>query len=199
MQKLRWSAAALVSIGALAVSAVSARQAAPAFTLDQVMSYPFPENLVAAPSGARVAWTFNEHGARNIYVADAPDFAARKVTPYDQDDGQELTSVTFSDDGKTIVYVRGGDHGSNWPAEGNLQPDPTSSPVQPKVQIWAVAAEGGGAPTLVADGDDPATAPKTHRVAFVKNRQILDRAARRVEARRAGVRARLVRVARLVA
>src|SRR5690349_19121773 len=52
------------------------RRPAPAFTLDQVLSYPFPEHLVASPAGARVAWTFNERGVRNIYTAAAPEFAA---------------------------------------------------------------------------------------------------------------------------
>jgi len=148
-----------------------AQQQAASFTLDQVMRYPFPENLVAAPSGGRAAWTFNEHGARNIYVADAPEFTPRRVTPYDQDDGQELTNLAFSEDGRTIVYVRGGDHGANWPAEGNLQPDPTSSPIQPKMQVWSIDA-AAGAPKLLGDGDEPAVAPKTNRVAFVRDKKI---------------------------
>lgn len=143
-----------------------------AFTLDQIMGYPYPENLVVAPAGGRIAWTFDERGVRNIYVADAPDFVARRVTSYDSDDGQELTQLSFSDDGNTIVYVRGGDHGSNWPAEGNLMPDPTSIPVQPKVEIWAVDASGGGAPRMIAEGDEPAIAPRTHEVAFVRNHRI---------------------------
>jgi dipeptidyl aminopeptidase/acylaminoacyl peptidase len=146
-------------------------QRAPGFTVDQVMNYPFPENLVAAPAGNRVAWTFNERGARNIYAADAPDFQPRKVTAYNQDDGQELTNLTFSDDGRAIVYVRGGDHGANWPAEGNLEPDASGSPVQQKMQVW-VADVNGGAPRLLGDGDEPAVAPKTGRVAFVRERKI---------------------------
>lgn len=148
-----------------------AGQAGQSFTLDQLMGYPFPDNLIASPSGGRIAWTFTERGVRNIFVAEAPDFAPRKLTAYDGDDGQELTNLAFSDDGATIVYVRGGDHGSNWPAEGNLMPDPASSPVQPKMQVFAVAASGG-APTLIGEGDEPAIAPKTHRVAFLRDRRI---------------------------
>lgn len=153
------------------VSGQERRASSPAFTLDQIMGYPFPENLIAAPAGGRIAWTFNERGARNIYVADPPDFTPRKITAYDKDEGQELTSVSFSDDGNTIVYVRGGAHGSNWPAEGNLMPDPASSPVQQKMQVFAVAA-AGGTPTLVGEGDEAAIAPKTHQIAFVRDRRI---------------------------
>src|SRR5436190_20565811 len=142
------------------------------FTLDQLMGYPFPESLIAAPAGGRIAWTFNERGVRNIYVADAPDFVPRTVTSYSADDGQELTNLTFSDDANTIVYVRGGDHGSNWPAEGNLMPDPAGSPVQPKMEIWTVNAAGGSAPKLIGEGDEPDLAPNTHQIAFVRNKRI---------------------------
>src|SRR5690349_7086822 len=145
--------------------------AAPSLTPDKILAYPFPDELIAAPAGSSVAWTFNERGVRNIYAADAPDFRSRRITPYKDDDGQELTNLAFSDDGKTIVYVRGGDHGSNWPAEGNLMPNPTGGTAQPKMQVWSVAA-AGGAPRLLGEGDTPAVAPRTGRVAFVKDHRI---------------------------
>ncbi|HEX3703384.1 MAG TPA: prolyl oligopeptidase family serine peptidase [Vicinamibacterales bacterium] len=158
-------------LAVVAASAVVGAQTPRTFTLDQVLSYPFPDSLVASPVGTSVAWTFNERGVRNIYAADGPTFEARRVTGYTNDDGQELTGLTFSSDGRTIVYVRGGDHGANWPAEGNLMPDPSSSPVQPKLQVWAVAA-AGGPPNLLGEGDEPAIASGSGRVAFVKDRRI---------------------------
>ena len=81
--------------------------------LESLLSFPFPNELAVSPAGSTVAWTFDERGVRNIYAADGPDFKVRCVTSYTSDDGQELTNLSFSDDGKTIVYVRGGDHGSN--------------------------------------------------------------------------------------
>src|ERR1700730_10455568 len=101
-----------------------------AFTVEQILSLPQPDNLTASPAGSTIAWTFNERGVRNIYAADAPQFEARRVTHYTEDDGQELTQLTFSADGKTIVYVRGGDHGSG---RGDA-PDPSRNPVQSKAQ-----------------------------------------------------------------
>ncbi len=155
----------------LAAAGRPAAQRRPSLVLDKLLSFPFPDNLVASPAGARVAWTLDERGVRNIYVADGPDFAARKVTPYAEDDGQELTNLSFAPDGRTIVYVRGGDHGSNWPAEGDLMPDPTSRPVQPRMQVWAVSS-AGGAPTLIGDGDAPVVSPHGDRVAFERDRKI---------------------------
>jgi dipeptidyl aminopeptidase/acylaminoacyl peptidase len=142
--------------------------APPSFTVDQILTLPQPDNLIASPVGATIAWTFNERGVRNIYVADAPDFAPRRLTPYTDDDGQELTSLSFSGDGRTLVYVRGGDHGSNRAADA---PNPAGFTVQPKVQVWAVTT-AGSTPKLLGDGDDPAIAPDGTRVAFVRDRRI---------------------------
>ncbi|HEY1911884.1 MAG TPA: hypothetical protein VGG73_13245, partial [Vicinamibacterales bacterium] len=157
---------------AIAATTVVGAQAPSPFTLDQVLDFPFPDHLVAAPAGSAFAWTLSERGERNIYLAEGPAFAARRVTPYHGDEGQELTSLSFTPDGRTIVYVRGGDHGSNWPAEGNLQPDPNGSTTQPRVQIWSIAIAGGAAPRLIGEGDEPIISPAGDRVAFVKDRRI---------------------------
>ena len=159
-------------VTAAAISAAHPQAPSGAFTLDRVLDYPFPDNLVAAPKGATIAWTFNEHGSRNIYIADGPDFQARRLTAYAGDEGQELTSLAFAPDGKTLVYVRGGDHGANWPADGSLQPNPASSSLQPRVQIWSIATAPDAVPKLLGEGDDPAIAPAGDRVAFVKDKRI---------------------------
>ncbi len=155
----------------LLVTARPSLDAQAGFTLDQLSGAPFPSELVAAPKGSTIAWALFERGLRNIYAADGPTFRPRRLTDYNTDDGQELTSVMFSGDGKHVVYVRGGDHGSNWPAEGNLMPDPTSSPVQPKLQVWAVPL-AGGAPVLLGEGDEPAARPDSSKVAFVRDGRI---------------------------
>src|SRR5699024_8604354 len=101
---------------ALFVAVAPAFAAAPAshFTLRQVLGYPYPGELTSAASANAIAWTLNERGVRNIWVAKAPAFQPRQVTHYQGDVGQELTWVELSPDGKYVVYVRGGDHDSNW-------------------------------------------------------------------------------------
>jgi dipeptidyl aminopeptidase/acylaminoacyl peptidase len=139
------------------------------FTLDQVRSYPFPNELVAAATGSRIAWAMNERGQRNIYVAEGPQWAARRLTTFFKDDGQELTSVQLSTDGRWVVYVRGGDHGSNW--DDALPVNPTFQATPPKVQIWSVPF-AGGAPKLLADGDAPVVSPRGDVVVFPRNSQL---------------------------
>jgi dipeptidyl aminopeptidase/acylaminoacyl peptidase len=164
------AAAGVLSAGA-ATQAPASSAAPGGYSLNQILGFTFASELVAAPKGQRFAWTLFQRGVRSIWVADGPDFIPRTLVAYKDDDGQELTNVAFSADGRFVVYVRGGDHGANWAGEGGLVPNPTSSPIQPKMQIWSVAVDGG-APVLLADGDEPAPNPTDNRIAFVKGREI---------------------------
>ncbi|MDQ6690128.1 MAG: prolyl oligopeptidase family serine peptidase [Gemmatimonadota bacterium] len=154
---------------ALASTALVAQQAPTQFTVEQVKSYPFPNGLTAAASGSRIAWALNERGLRNVWVAEGPAFNARRLTHYTIDDGQELTGITISRDGKYVVYVRGGEHGANW--DETLPVNPTASPSGYKMQIWSVPFSGGQ-PKALAEGDEPAISPRGDRVAFTKNHEI---------------------------
>lgn len=138
-------------------------------SLEEIKSYPFPNELNASATGTRIAWAFNEQGQRNIYVAEGPTFNARRLTNYLLDDGQELSSVSLSADGKWVVYIRGGDFGSNW--DDALPVNTTSNPTPPKVQIWSVPFTGGQ-PILIGEGEEPAISPRSDQVAFVKNNQV---------------------------
>src|SRR5215469_11554406 len=106
------TATLFLMISVIAVLPWVARAQSSTLTMEQLLSFPYPTEMIAAPTGSTIAWTFNERGARNIYAAEAPDFKPRRLTSYKNDDGQELTNLKFSTDGKTIVYVRGGDHGA---------------------------------------------------------------------------------------
>ena len=77
------------------------------FTLEQVLSSPFPYGLTGAAHAPRIAWVFNFKGARNLWIADGPNFAARQVTHYSADDGMPIASLRLTPDGRTIVFVRG--------------------------------------------------------------------------------------------
>ena len=157
----------IVAVALLVPQSLSA--AADSFSLEQIKSYPFPNELTASATGERIAWAFNERGSRNVWVAEGPDFKARRLTNYDIDDGQELTSLVISADGKYVVYVRGGDHGSNF--DSSVGVNPAMSTTQMKVQVWSVPF-AGGQPKLVGDGDEPLISPKSDRVVFVKERGI---------------------------
>jgi dipeptidyl aminopeptidase/acylaminoacyl peptidase len=122
--------------------------------MSQMLHYPYATQLAAAEHGDVIAWVRNIDGVRNVWVARGPAFMPLQITQYTEDDGQEITQLTFSPDGMRLVFVLGGDHDANWPAEGNLAPDPSSSPEQPQTAIWAVPLTGG-APQKIDEGDEP--------------------------------------------
>ncbi len=137
------------------------------FSMAQVLHYPFATELAAAEHGDAIAWVCNLDGVRNIWMARGPSFTPTKVTQYKDDDGQEITQLTFSPDGTRLIFVLGGDHDANWPAEGNLSPDPSSSPEQPLTAIWA-APLNGGAPVKIGEGDAPVFSARG-QIAYTKD------------------------------
>ena len=149
----------------LAFTCLSMQVFGQSLTLDAIKSYPFPTELVSSATGSRIAWAMDEQGKRNVYVAEGPDFKPRKITNYTNDDGQEITSLSISADGTWVVFVRGGDHGSNW--DDALPVNPTFTAEQFKVQIISVPFAGGEAKNL-SEGDEPSISPKSDVVVFIK-------------------------------
>ncbi len=133
------------------------------FTIEQILSAPFPSDLVAAPTGERIAWVFNAEGKRNIWVAEGPSFQARQLTKYNEDDGQELTNLSFTRDGQFVVYVRGGDDNQM----GEV-PNPTSDPQGALQAVFAVSfAKGEVAP--IALGNEPVVSTVDDKVVYQRD------------------------------
>jgi len=136
------------------------------FTLEQALSAPFPDELVAAPAGGAIAWVYNAQGARNLWIATPPEYQGRALTTYKEDDGQELGELAWTPDGRALVYVRGG--ASNSRGE---YPNPLSLPAGVEQGLWIVAA-AGSLPRRLGEGHSPAVSPKGDRVAFLKQGQV---------------------------
>ena len=171
---MRFSSCArpLVVVTTLLASVLPPALAASVPRLDQLLAYPYVSGLVASQKGDRIAWVEDVRGVRNIWYAGQQERQPRKLTHATTDDGQELTQLAFSSDGGQLLYVRGGDHDANWPAQGNLAPTPDNSPTEAKVTIWTVSvANPGSAPVQVAEGDSPALSTRGE-LAFVKENQI---------------------------
>lgn len=144
-----------------------------AFTTEQVRSYPFPSSLTTAPSGQRIAWVFNEAGKRNVYVAEGPEFKARQLTNYSIDDGQEISSLSISADGEWVLFLRGGEHSSNWDDEEPV--NPLSTPFPEPVRMVSVPFEGGDAIDL-GGGAQPIFHPNSRLVTYEKDDQLWQQA-----------------------
>ncbi len=135
------------------------------FTIKQVLSAPFPANLTASKRGMRLAWTLDEQGHRNIWVAEGLGFAARRLTAYNEDDGGELSHVQFTPDGAAIIYVRG--EGKN---ESGQYANPTSNPAGAEQAVWKISWSGGE-PAKIDAGSSPCVSAQG-KVAYAKDGQI---------------------------
>jgi dipeptidyl aminopeptidase/acylaminoacyl peptidase len=137
--------------------------------LSSFKNYPFPTKLCAAAKGAKIAWALDEQGRRNVYVAEGPLFKARKLTNFLNNDGQEITSLSISDDGKWVVFVRGGEHSGNWDTRLPVNPGFDAEPF--KVQVACIPFAGGSIKYL-SEGDNPVISPDCKTVAFIKSGQL---------------------------
>ena len=128
------------AICVLAVTSVSNPfAAAQNFTLDQALSAPYASDLVASQESGSFAWVENEQGKRNVWIATpngSGGFTSRRLTSYDQDDGQEIDEVAWTPDGTHVVYGRGGD----FEFPGRSDPNPALNSEGVSQNIYVVAA-----------------------------------------------------------
>jgi dipeptidyl aminopeptidase/acylaminoacyl peptidase len=119
------------------------------FTVEQIMSSPFPSQLTAASGqGSGIAWVFDSKGERNVWYwnSSAPGSAPRQLTSYRGDNGQPISSLRLAPDGKTAVYVLGAEVNGG----GNIA-NAGSNTQQMKQQVFAVGVDGKGTPRLLGD------------------------------------------------
>jgi dipeptidyl aminopeptidase/acylaminoacyl peptidase len=156
--------AALVAFAPRALAAQQGHESAPAsFTLQAVMSAPYANELVSAPNGRAVAWLGDEAGKRNVWVAEAPLWRARRLTSYLADDGQELSGLVWTADSRAVCYSRGGDSGANW--DRTVPVNPTSDPAGTDQSVW-VAPLRGAPPRRIGPGHFPVPSPRSDQVVW---------------------------------
>ncbi len=150
----------------LAFAALAALAASPAeaqrFSIEDVLSPGYPVQLVAAKDADRIAWIEYEEGRRNVYTAAAPGFEPVRLTRYEDDDGRDLSNLRISDDGSTLVFLRGHTpNGDGWIA------NPASDPRGAERAVWAVST-AGGEPWRVVEAWNVALSPDGEWVAYAK-------------------------------
>jgi len=155
----------LMCIWPLFVWALGAAAQPGPLTIEQILSAPFPSELTAAPAGGAVAWVLNAAGARNIWVAQPPDYRGHPLTSFAGDDGRELFELAWTPDGRAVVFVRG--EGANRAGE---YPNPLSDPAGATQAVW-VAPLSGGAPREIGEGRAPAVSERG-LVAFVRRGEV---------------------------
>ncbi|HTZ69956.1 MAG TPA: prolyl oligopeptidase family serine peptidase [Acetobacteraceae bacterium] len=112
---------------------------------------------------------FNDHGARNVWVADkAADgrLRGRPLTHYVGDDGIDLGEIAWAPDGQSLAFTRGGD------LEGGAPPNPTSNVAGPVDQDVFIANLADGTTRRIGPGHSAVISPKGDRMVFINGGQI---------------------------
>lgn len=135
-------------------------------TIENLLAPAFPSDLTVTKDGKHIAWIFDDHGMRNVWVAQAPAFNARQITKYKSDDGQELSFVTFTPAGDKLIFVRGGS------ANGRGEyPNPIVLQEEVEHSVWVVNIDGS-ALHKIGKGSSPKISPDGKRVTFISGSQI---------------------------
>src|SRR4030095_4411459 len=128
---------ALVLAPAVIASQTPATKTRP--TIAQYLKPGLPLELVSAREVDRIAWISYEAGLRNVFSAAAPAFTPVRLTSFLKDDGVDLTTLRISDDGSSVVFVRGSaPNNQGWVA------NPGGDPNGAERAIWAVRTASPG-------------------------------------------------------
>jgi dipeptidyl aminopeptidase/acylaminoacyl peptidase len=162
---MRIVARTILAAAFLATTLVSAPPKVPSF--QQFLSPASPQDLVAARKVDRIAWVDYAEGKRNAYTAVAPLFTPVRLTNFLKDDGIMMSGIRISDDGSTVVFLRG-----EAPNREGWSPNPSADPNGPEHAVWAARTNGVGGAWRVADATNPELAPDGSAILFVKDGQI---------------------------
>lgn len=158
----------LTRLSTLAIAAAAFVSAAPPTvpSYKEFLSPASPQEVVAARKVDRIAWVDYAEGKRNAYTAVAPQFTPVRLTNFTKDDGIMMSAIRISEDGSTVVFLRG-----EAPNRSGWAPNPTADPNGPEHAIWAARTAGGGA-WRVVDAANPEIAPDGSSILFIKDGQI---------------------------
>jgi dipeptidyl-peptidase-4 len=163
-----WTRFSLISIAATAFLSSTLTSAPPKTPLyQQFLSPASPQEVVAARKVDRIAWVDYAEGKRNAYAASGPLFAPVKLTNFTKDDGIMMEEVHISDDGSTVIFMRG-----EAPNREGWSPNPSADPDGYEHAVWAARTNVVGGAWRVVDATNPELAPDGSSILFVKEGQI---------------------------
>lgn len=130
-------------------------------TINTFMGAPSASGLVSSGDGKHLAWILNDRGKRNVFYRNAQG-QTRQLTAFDQDDGQDISQLSFSPDGSRLVFVRGGE-----PNREGVNPNPASLAEGVDQAIWCAGLANNDLYKLTA-GSSPVFYPDGKQLLFAK-------------------------------
>lgn len=137
-------------------------------SLRDLLSTPYVGKVTGAAKADRLVFAVNEKGHRNVYLAEGPVYKIQKLTAFDQDDAQELSSLAISDDGKWVIFVRGGDHGAN---SAPVATNSASLVKNTTIAIYSYSVEDNKL-YAIGTGNFPSFHPDGKSITFIRSGQV---------------------------
>ncbi|WP_084250209.1 S9 family peptidase [Sphingomonas mali] len=166
-----WLASALLVLSVAAVPALGGQSATrdgqPADALASNLALPFASDLTGARRAPVFAWIEDVAGARNVWVG-GPDIPAHPRTAYSGDEGIELSEPQLSQNGRRLLFVRGGD--AEFPEGG--APNTGIALETPEQALFVADVAGSQAPVKIGPGHGAAFSPDGARVAYTRKGEI---------------------------
>ena len=134
--------------------------------IEDLLSVPFPTDLIQSKDGNSIAWVFNNQGVRNIYTEDMKTLQVKPLTQYNSDDGLDIKNLSFSSDGKGLVFVRGNTKNGKGESANPAQLQEKTEEV-----VYWVEMESGKIKKL-GIGTDPTISPDNKKVLFIQAGQV---------------------------
>lgn len=155
-----------MTIGSLTCSVLVAATAATAATAGangaspHFLNFPRAGAVSGAADVAAFAWKIEQAGQSRILYAQAPDFTPRLLHSKADADGQPVSSVELSPDGRFVVFRTGE---TLW---GQKAYNPASLIEPPELTLWVVATEPGAEVRRVGPGSGTLFAPSGARFLY---------------------------------
>lgn len=142
---------------ALMVGATDVAAQAPSSS-DAFMRFPLALATSASANGS-VAWLVRQGDTTSVMLSKGGRFAPVRLTSRSDADGQPITDVRLSPDGRFVAFQTGASFGAHVhnPA-GLLEP--------PRLRLWLMEAQSGAQPIEVGDGTSAAFPPAGDRLLF---------------------------------
>jgi dipeptidyl aminopeptidase/acylaminoacyl peptidase len=142
-------------------------QALPAQDIDhEFLEFPMATQISAARRPS-FAWLMKQGSDTSVIFVDAPKFRPVKLFARSDAEGEAITDIALSPDGKIVAVQTGTAFGSNGDAF-----NPASLIETPKVTIWIVSTLAGSKPIKIGSGSNPSFSPDGSRMLYRNSRDL---------------------------
>jgi dipeptidyl aminopeptidase/acylaminoacyl peptidase len=133
----------------------------------EFLNFPVARSVCGASAADAFAWIVSQAGRTQVLFARAPGFSPVILYSKTDQDGQPITAVSLSPDGRFAVFQTGE---RMW---GEKAYNPASLIPPPELTLWVVQTESGAQARKVGPGMDPVFAGPAARVIYRHGEDLL--------------------------